>query len=312
MRLRPRPVAAKGGVAVAATTLALAGVACQAPGVHRASQAPAADARPSAIVLGHRGACAYAPENTLASIDMARQLGVTWVENDVQRTKDGHLVVIHDATLARTTDARQVYPDRAPWNVSDLTLAQIEKLDAGSWFSSRYAGERVPTLDRYLARVERNRQNLLLEIKEPRRYPGIERQIADTLRRDGWLDQDHVARRLIVQSFSATSLAAFHRLLPQVTTGLLGNPPVSELKRDAAFADQINPDGNRVPPGYFAAVHAVRGPHGRPMRAFAWIVNDPRTAVRLTREGADGIITNKPDVMRKALAAVAAPATPKS
>ncbi|NED81407.1 glycerophosphodiester phosphodiesterase, partial [Streptomyces sp. SID11233] len=86
-------------------------------------------------VVGHRGAPAYAPENTLPSVDKAAELGFRWVENDVQRTKDGELIVLHDTTLTRTTDVEQVFPDRAPWNVRDFTAAEIARLDAGSWYN---------------------------------------------------------------------------------------------------------------------------------------------------------------------------------
>ncbi|WP_281259550.1 glycerophosphodiester phosphodiesterase family protein, partial [Streptomyces glaucescens] len=93
-------------------------------------------------VIAHRGASAYAPENTLAAVDKAAELGIEWVENDVQRTKDGELVVIHDDSLRRTTDVETVFPDRAPWQVRDFTAAEIARLDAGSWFGPAYAGAR--------------------------------------------------------------------------------------------------------------------------------------------------------------------------
>ena len=81
------------------------------------------------------------------------------MENDVQRTKDGELVVMHDTTLARTTNVEKLYPKRSPWNVSDFTAKEISKLDAGSWFSDDYKGEKVPTLEEYLKRLTKNEQN---------------------------------------------------------------------------------------------------------------------------------------------------------
>ncbi|BFO20579.1 hypothetical protein SHKM778_69670 [Streptomyces sp. KM77-8] len=125
-------------------------------------------------MIAHRGASAYAPENTLAAVDKAAALGVDWVENDVQRTRDGELVVLHDDSLQRTTDVEEVFPDRAPWKVSDFTAAEIARLDAGSWFDAAYAGARVPTLEQFVHRVEAHGQKLLLEIKNPQLYPGIE------------------------------------------------------------------------------------------------------------------------------------------
>lgn len=118
--------------AAAATTTALLGAAVV---VLPASTAHAAPDTDRTQVIAHRGASAYAPENTLAAIDKADDLGFRWVENDVQRTKDGQLVVIHDDSLTRTTDVEEVFPGRAPWKVKDFTAAEIAQLDAGSWFS---------------------------------------------------------------------------------------------------------------------------------------------------------------------------------
>jgi glycerophosphoryl diester phosphodiesterase len=251
-------------------------------------------------VIAHRGASAYAPENTLAAIDKAARLGFSWVENDVQRTKDGELVVLHDDSLQRTTDVEEVFPGRAPWKVKDFTAAEIARLDAGSWFSPAYAGARVPTLKQYLRRVEHNHEKLLLEIKNPELYPGIEQQTLKLLGNEGWLDRRHLGR-LIVQSFSADSVRTVHELKPAVITGYLGTPTVAQLHRLARFSDLVNPSYGSLSRGYVAAVHAFDGPHGRPLGVFAWTVNDEATASRVAGYGVDGIISNKPDVVRTAL-----------
>ncbi|MET8325572.1 glycerophosphodiester phosphodiesterase family protein [Streptomyces sp. NPDC005181] len=252
------------------------------------------------VVFAHRGASAYAPENTLAAVDRADRLGFDWVENDVQLTKDGVLVVIHDPDLKRTTDVEKVFPKRAPWAVKDFTAAEIARLDAGSWFGARYAGTRIPTLKQYLDRIEHNRQNLLLEIKSPQLYPGIERETLRVLRRKGWLDQDHVRNRLVIQSFSAGSIKKVHQQRPDVTTGFLGTPAIADLKSYAVFTDQINPSYASISARYVAAVHALKGAHGKKLRVNTWTVNDAATAVRADRFRVDGIITNTPDVVRKA------------
>ncbi|MFJ5292805.1 glycerophosphodiester phosphodiesterase [Streptomyces sp. NPDC088348] len=253
------------------------------------------------VVYAHRGASAYAPENTLESIDRARALGFDWVENDVQRTRDGVLVVIHDDTLTRTTDVKRVFPDRGPWRVKDFTAAEIARLDAGSWFDKRFAGARVPTLREYMERVGRNRQRLLLELKEPEAYPGIERQILDLLDELGWLDEPHVTRRLVVQSFSADSIRTVHALRPDLRTAFLGTPNVADLPRYAAFTDQINPQHTTISAGWVAAVHRLLGAHGKPMEVDTWIVDDAATARKVKEMGVDGIITNAPDVVRHAV-----------
>ncbi|MDF6041795.1 glycerophosphodiester phosphodiesterase [Streptomyces sp. JH14] len=261
----------------------------------RAVQPPDAPA-----VFAHRGASAYAPENTLPAVDRAGRLGFAWVENDVQRTRDGVLVVIHDTDLKRTTDVEKVFPKRAPWAVKDFTAAEIARLDAGSWFGTRYTGTRVPTLKQYLDRIEHNHQNLLLEIKSPEMYPGIERETLRVLSRKGWLDADHARNRLVIQSFGAGSVRKVHQQRPDVTTGFLGTPKVADLKAYAAFTDQINPSYASIGARYVAAVHALKGPHGRKLRVNTWTVDDAATAVKVNRFHVDGIITNAPDVVRGA------------
>ncbi|MFJ2950281.1 glycerophosphodiester phosphodiesterase [Streptomyces sp. NPDC087226] len=284
--------------AVAASTTALLGAAAL---LLPLSPARAAESSARPLVIAHRGASAYAPENTLAAVDRAAALGVDWVENDVQRTRDGELVVLHDDSLRRTTDVEEVFPDRAPWKVSDFTAAEIARLDAGSWFDAAYAGARVPTLEQFVHRVEEHRQRLLLEIKNPQLYPGIERQIVKVLGNEGWLDRGHVRGRLVVQSFSADSVRTVHDLRPAVKTGFLGTPPVSDLPAYAAFTDQINPSYASLSAGYVTAVHAFKGPHGKPLEVCAWTVNDAAAARRVAGYGVDGIITNTPDVVRDAV-----------
>ncbi|GHH94325.1 glycerophosphodiester phosphodiesterase [Streptomyces capillispiralis] len=284
--------------AVAASATALLGTAAL---LLPLSPARAADSGARPVVVAHRGASAYAPENTLAAVDKAAALGVDWVENDVQRTKDGELVVVHDDSLQRTTDVEEVFPDRAPWKVRDFTAAEIARLDAGSWFDPAYAGARVPTLEQFVRRVERYDQKLLLEIKNPQLYPGIERQTLKVLSNEGWLDRPHVRHRLIVQSFGADSVRTVHDLEPGVKTGFLGTPPVADLPAYAAFTDQVNPSHGSLSSGYVAAVQAFRGPHGKPLEVFTWTVNDADTARKVAGFGVDGIITNTPDVVRDAV-----------
>lgn len=300
-------------VAAAATAALLGAGALVLPSATaHAADRPAAQesAQPSAqtsashdrpLVVAHRGASAYAPENTLAAIDKAADMGFRWVENDVQRTKDGELVIMHDDTLTRTTNVEQLFPDRAPWKVADFTAAEIARLDAGSWFSSQYAGQRVPTLKQYMNRVSRNHQKLVFEFKKPELYPGIEKQGLDVLRKTGWLDRHHVKSKLVIQSFSAASVKTVHKLRPDVKTGFLGTPAVADLPEYAKFSDQINSTHRSISREYVAAIHALKGPHHKPLEIFTWTVNDAAGAQRVAGFGVDGIITNTPDVVRKAI-----------
>lgn len=295
---------------VTATVALLGAAALVLPGTTSAAAPLATAPRTSAVsaehgtdplVIAHRGASAYAPENTLAAVDKAEELGIDWVENDVQRTKDGELVVLHDTDLKRTTDAEQVFPERAPWNVKDFTAAEIARLDAGSWFGAEWAGARVPTLKEYLDTVSDNRQKLLLEIKAPELYPGIEKEILRVLRTEGWLDRAHVRGNLVIQSFGADSVKAVHAQRSDVITGFLGTPAVADLPSYAKFTDQINPTHSTLTAEYVAAVHRLKGAHGKRLQVSTWTVNDAAGAKRVDGFGVDGIITNNPDVVRDAV-----------
>ncbi|MFC5835562.1 glycerophosphodiester phosphodiesterase [Nonomuraea insulae] len=243
-------------------------------------------------IVAHRGASAYAPENTIAAFELAASQGADMFELDVQETKDHQLVLMHDTTLARTTDAEQVFPTLSPWNVRDLTLSQIRKLDAGSWRSGEYKGEPVPTLDETLSAMSGSELGLLLEVKDPALYPGIESRIAGELRRhSSWL----APGRVVVQSFDWGSMRRFDRVLPQVPIGLLGTPTTAELPGLAKFADQVNPPYTTLTAAYVQRAHSLG------MNVFAWTVDDPDAMLRMLTYRVDGIITNKPDVLRDVL-----------
>ncbi|MBZ4015190.1 glycerophosphodiester phosphodiesterase [Streptomyces purpurogeneiscleroticus] len=241
-------------------------------------------------VIAHRGAAKYAPENTLAAVDEADRRGVEWVENDVQRTKDGRLVVIHDATLERTTNAEKVYPDRSPWRVGDFTAAEIARLDAGSWFGKKFRGERVPTLASYLNRMDRNDQRLLLEIKNPEKYPGIEKQILAQLRSSGWLDAAHVMDGLVIQSFGVAAVRRVHSLQPDVRTAVLGKPSRAQLPEYARFADWINPPYKGLSSSYVSAVQSLWGPHADRMEVHTWGVSVGQARRAFSAYSVDGVI----------------------
>ena len=115
-------------------------------------------------LVAHRGASAYAPEHTLAAYKLALEMGADFVEQDLAVTKDGILICLHDASLERTTNVEEVFPDRAvtislegktrkAWVANDFTLAEIKRLDAGSWFDRKFTGERVPTFDEAVALI---------------------------------------------------------------------------------------------------------------------------------------------------------------
>jgi glycerophosphoryl diester phosphodiesterase len=132
--------------------------------------------------VAHRGASAYAPEHTLAAYQLAIEMGADFVEQDLAVTKDGILICLHDASLERTTNVEDVFPDRAvsislegktrkAWVANDFTLAEIKQLDAGSWFDAKFKAEKVPTFDEAVALVK-GKAGLFPELKTPEIYEG--------------------------------------------------------------------------------------------------------------------------------------------
>jgi glycerophosphoryl diester phosphodiesterase len=169
------------------------------------------------MLIAHRGASAYAPEHTLAAYRLALDQGADYVEQDLQISKDGVLVCLHDLTLERTTDVEQVFPERASmangrktWHVSDFTLPELKRLDAGSWFSTTYAGERIPTFQEAIDLV-RGKAGLYPETKGPEVYGSrgfdMESLLATTLKKNGLGAPGADPKTpVIIQSFSADSL----------------------------------------------------------------------------------------------------------
>lgn len=181
---------------------------------------------PRKQVVAHRGASAYAPEHTLAAYRLALEQGADFVEQDLAVTKDGVLVCIHDLTLERTTDVAERFPDRfvrmgptraRRWLVGDFTLAEIKRLDAGSRFDRRFAGERIPTFQEAIDLVK-GRAGLYPELKDPAFYRerGVDPAalLAEALRRNGLPDPP--ATPVIVQSFDEATLRQVARTLPGV------------------------------------------------------------------------------------------------
>ena len=255
----------------------------------RGTTAPVHRHRHGVATIAHRGASSEAPENTLAAVRRAVQLGADMVEVDVQRTSDGVLVLMHDATLTRTTDAALVFPDRDPWSVADLTYAELRRLDAGAWMSPRHAGEPVPTLLDVLRLLRGTRTGLLLEVKHPELYPGIVTDVVSTLQAvPGVLDRGLTEKHLVVQSFDFAAMKEHKTRVPDVPVGLLGAPPRDHLPALATWADLVNPHHLGLGRGYVRAVQD----HG--LRCLVWTVDNRYAMRRALSLGVDGIITNRP------------------
>lgn len=247
-------------------------------------------------MYAHRGASAQAPENTAAAFKLAVTQHADLIETDVQETKDGALVLVHDTTLDRTTDVEKRYPGRAPWNVRDFTLAEIETLDAGSWYAPKFAGQRIPTLDGFLDQVH-GRIGVDLEIKSPKLYPRVEDKMADTLRdHNGWVGKSP-KQHLVVSSFDWKSLRAFHKLLPKVPISAINSrvPDTDELTDLARWADSIAVDFHHLDRGTAERVRDAG------LGLVAWTVDKPEHMRRMFGWGATAIATDRPKVALRLL-----------
>ena len=250
---------------------------------------PTSVRRTNVLEVAHRGASNGSPENTVAAVRAAVQHGADMVEVDVQRSRDGALVLMHDTTLLRTTDARRVFPRRAPWRVGDFTLAELRRLDAGSWKSPAFAGEPVPTLAEVVTAVRGAGAGLVLEVKSPGLHPGIVSDLVSTCATLPELSEAAAASgRLVVQSFDFAAMKDHKTQAPAVPVGLLGRPAVGNLPALSSWADQINPCHVAVDRDYVAQVQ------GLGMQCLVWTVDGSWATQRVLRFGVDGVITNRP------------------
>ncbi|MDF2036890.1 glycerophosphodiester phosphodiesterase family protein [Cytobacillus oceanisediminis] len=232
--------------------------------------------------IAHRGATGYAPENTIAGFDLAVDMKADYIEIDVQRSKDGELVVIHDTTVDRTTDGTG--------KVGDLTFDYLRSLDAGIWKGEQFAGEPIPTfeeiLDRYHGKV-----GILIELKSPELYPGIENQVADALKARN-LDKPQ-NEKIIIQSFNFDSMKTMDQLLPKVPIGVLtsnrADTTAEALQEFSAYADWFNPSYGIVTEELVNQVHSLG------MQIGSWTVRSQEAADFLFEMEVDAIITDYPD-----------------
>lgn len=246
------------------------------------------------LILGHRGASAYAPENTIAAFRLAHELGADGIELDVQLTRDKIPVVIHDDLVDRTSNGHG--------RVSDLTIAEIARLEAGSWKAEEYRGEPIPTLAHvfdalmdWIRPLGSTRACLInVELKTDRLFTdGLELQVLNLISRYGIHD------RILLSSFSPLSLMRAKKINPRLRRGLLYDPSEPIYLRRAwlrllASPQAMHPEHGMINPGF------MKWAQRKKLGVVTWTVDDPLEAQRLTALGVNALITNKPDVIRNA------------
>ncbi len=236
------------------------------------------DSWPRPCIFAHRGASAYAPENTLAAFELALEHGAPALELDVKLSADGHVVVIHDPTVDRTTNGRG--------KVARLTLAELRTLDAGSFFSEKYRGEKIPTLEEVFELVGKR---ALINI-ELTNYTTPRDSLVEEVCR---LVREHrMEEYVLFSSFLPGNLRQAALLLPEVPRGLLVLPSWKGIWARFAFFfgdyQALHPYLSDVTPHQIASVHRI----GR--RVHVWTVNEPALMRRLLKWGVDGIFTDDP------------------
>lgn len=236
------------------------------------------------LVIAHRGGAKLAPENTLAAIRQAIDLGVDMIEIDVILSKDGEVIVIHDDKIDRTTDGEGV--------VKEMTLEEIKQYDAGSWFDARFAGEKIPTLDEVFKAID-GQTVLLIEIKDgDEEYPGLERKVVDAIHK--YEAKDWV----VVQSFNENAVLRVHEMDPKLTTYyLLGRNFVEFYEQLPATKPSSLPyNGIAV---HYSGIDAakVEKIHEIGYKLLVWTVNEENDMDQMWDIGVDGIITDLPDVL---------------
>jgi glycerophosphoryl diester phosphodiesterase len=279
-------------------------------------------------VIAHRGASAYAPENTMTSFELAVRQDAGSVEHDLQVTKDGVLVCLHDTTLERTTNVRDIFPDRGQevrkgettfrrWFVYDFTLAEIRQLDAGSWFSPGFGDAKIPTFDELLDWTL-NRVGVLTEIKDVELYEarGVDplTLCIDALRRHGRLTSSADAH-VIVQSFHAPTVRrAFERFDGRVPVALLIEPDDWMLLCDREHVAAIARFANGLGPGKAIVSdrpEVVEWAHDARLRVTPWTFRTSTSGTfgtvaaeikhYLDEFHVDAVITDHPDAAVSAL-----------
>lgn len=237
-------------------------------------------------VIGHRGAKAYAPENTLASIHTAADMGIEWVEIDVKLTRDGEAIIFHDEDLRRTTGASGL--------VAETSFRDIRELDAGSWMGDSFIGEKIPTLEEAIDAILSRNMGLNLEIKP---CPGREIETAEValdVATRNWPDD---LPPPLISSFQHVSLETSMDMIADWPRGFLMDGHLPNWQEMAEYLDvsTININGNKVSREEVEEYIEMQKP------ILAYTINDPRKALQLLQWGVDSFFSDTPDVILEAI-----------
>jgi glycerophosphoryl diester phosphodiesterase len=255
--------------------------------------ADAAEKEKDILNVAHRGASGYAPEHTLTSYKMGEKMHGDYIEVDLQMTKDGELIAMHDETLDRTTNGTG--------QVKDYTLEEIKELDAGSWFNEKYPekanpeyeGLKVPTLEEVFQTFGKN-ANYYIETKSPEVYPGMEEKLAEMV------DEYKINKdTLLVQSFSSESLLKMNKVDPSIKLVQLleytspAQISDAEIQAIKQYAIGIGPNSDMIDKEY------VQKTVQNGLEIHPYTVNEKEEMQKLIDWGVTGMFTNFPDLLNE-------------
>ncbi len=255
---------------------------------------PPAPGNPSVLLVAHRGGAGLAPENTLTSFKNGIALGADFIEMDVHLSKDGAVMVIHDPTLDRTTDAKG--------RVSDYTMAELQAMNDAAKFPGATLKEPVPTLGQVLDLAKPANVRLEVEIKigaDGKPYPGIAPKTLDEINARGMLD------RVRIMAFEFDTLKEIRGLNPKVFTVALMTTDYFRRKtidRPAAIVDDVAPFSNAIGVDKnFLTPQLTQEAHNRNLAVGVWTVDTEAEMTKFIKMGVDGITTNRPDILKGVL-----------
>ncbi|MGP4081487.1 glycerophosphodiester phosphodiesterase [Pseudalkalibacillus sp. R45] len=250
--------------------------------------------------VAHRGASGHAPEHTLPSYELGEKMKGDYVEVDLQMTKDGELIAMHDETLDRTTNGTGL--------VKDHSLEEIKQLDAGSWFNEKYPemakeeyeGVQVPTLDEVIEKFGKS-ANYYIETKSPEVYPGMEEKLLETLEEHGLTGPNNPSSQVIIQSFSPESLKKVHELNPKIPLVQLlwythtATITDAELEQYKQYAVGVGMNHDQIDEAYVLKVRE------HDLLIHPYTVNEKADMEKLLDWGVTGMFTNYPDRLHEVL-----------
>lgn len=265
------------------------------------------------LVIAHRGARSLAPENTILAAKKGLQIGADLWELDVAISKDGQIVVIHDDTLVRTSNAKEYFPDRGPWSVHLFTLAELKSLDFGSWFVKEdpfhqiaegkvplqevnaMKGLQIPTLEEAFSFTKENNWRVNIEIKDLSGLPGDTVVVENVIR---LIKKYEMTHDVLISSFNHSYIERVKHVEKEIKTAALVPSPVSN---PLDLLKQYNAQAYNPGIYHLTDFEEIRSIRDAGFDVFIWTVNDAEMIKKLVDAGVSGIFTDFPQMMIEVL-----------